>query len=104
MVNHPTKGEVDGVTVSLTVPGHVVRSVVELPWDMYGCEFEPHSLFSYGQQLYKYLLGSWRIIQQAACGRCEEEIVAAQHVVLGLVQKICNGQALPLNWTVPRFC
>ena len=34
----------------------------------------------------------------------QEEIVAAQHVMLGLVQNISNGQALPLNWTLPRFC
>ena len=33
----------------------------------------------------------------------EDEIVAAQHKILALVQSISNGQALPLNWTVPRF-
>ena len=34
----------------------------------------------------------------------EDEIVAAQHIMLALVQSISNEQALPLNWTVPRFC
>ena len=46
----PTIREVVGVTVFPTVFGHIVRTVVELSWDMYGCEFKLYSFLSYRQQ------------------------------------------------------
>ena len=35
---------------------------------------------------------------------CKEEIVAAQYIVLSLVEGVSDGQTLPLNRTVPRLC